>query len=213
MPLQATYDLPQAFQHDDTRSSDVLVEYFVEQFTKEGDAVLDPFAGYGTTLYVSEKLNRIPYGLELDRARYEFIKSNIVHKDNIKQGNWLDIDTVPFSNIDFCFTSPPYMTKEETFNPLTNYSSKGTYDEYLDLIVKIFSKIRKIMKQGGILVVEVNNIKHEQVTTLAWDIGKKLSQLFDFQGEIIIEWDGINDEKGVYGTGYDHSYCLVYKNS
>ena len=213
LPLQTTYDLPQEFQSDDTRSSELLVQYFVNKFTKEGDTVLDPFAGFGTTLYVSEKCKRIPYGVELDKARFEFIRSKIIHKDNIIQANWLDIDSVPFLDIDFCFTSPPYMNMKETSNPLTNYSSKATYDDYLDLMTKIFSRIKRSMKKDGILVIEVNNIKQEQITTLAWDIGKKLSNVFDFQGELIIVWDGISDEKGVYGTGYDHSYCLVYKNS
>ena len=64
-----------------------MVNYFLERYTKEGDKVLDPFAGFGTTLNVAETLNRIPYGIELQKDRFEFIRLNIKHKDNIFNGN------------------------------------------------------------------------------------------------------------------------------
>ena len=37
---------------------DFLPELFIDHFTKPGDTVFDPFAGYGTTLLIAEKLGR-----------------------------------------------------------------------------------------------------------------------------------------------------------
>lgn len=42
-----------------------LPEWFIKLFTKEGDTVLDPFAGSGTTLVVSQKMKRNSIGIEI----------------------------------------------------------------------------------------------------------------------------------------------------
>lgn len=42
-----------------------LPEWFIKLFTKEGDTVIDPFAGSGTTLVVSQKMKRNSIGIEI----------------------------------------------------------------------------------------------------------------------------------------------------
>lgn len=37
----------------------------IETFSKQGDTIVDPFAGSGTTLLVSEKMGRISYNAEM----------------------------------------------------------------------------------------------------------------------------------------------------
>ncbi|MDR1652114.1 MAG: site-specific DNA-methyltransferase [Prevotellaceae bacterium] len=44
---------------------DALPEWFIKLFTKEGDTVLDPFAGSGTTLRVAKKMARNSIGIEI----------------------------------------------------------------------------------------------------------------------------------------------------
>ena len=41
------------------------VTEFVEELSEPGDVVLDPFAGFGTTLVVAERLGRRGLGIEL----------------------------------------------------------------------------------------------------------------------------------------------------
>lgn len=43
-----------------------LPEFFINLFTDEGDIVLDPFLGSGTSYRVASRLNRIPIGIELN---------------------------------------------------------------------------------------------------------------------------------------------------
>ncbi|SYZ71991.1 DNA methylase N-4/N-6 domain protein [Candidatus Zixiibacteriota bacterium] len=42
-----------------------LPEWFIKLFTKEGDTVLDPFMGSGTTLLVAQRLKRNSIGIEI----------------------------------------------------------------------------------------------------------------------------------------------------
>lgn len=56
---------------------DELPEWFIRLFTKEGDTVLDPFLGSGTTAYVAKKMNRNAIGIEILEEYYEIAKARI----------------------------------------------------------------------------------------------------------------------------------------
>ena len=207
-------DLPKEFRDDDVRFSETLVEFFLKKYTKKGDTILDIFAGFGTSLFVAEKMDRIPYGIEYDKARYEYIKGNLKQKENIINGDALKLLEYNLPQFDFFLTSPPYMTKESKDNPFTAYSTPGDYNQYLTDYGKIFNKVKRKMKQGTRVVLEIANIKYkEEVTTLAWDVAKEISKVLKFEGEVIIKWEGEEKlTKGTYGYGYDHSYCLIFRN-
>ena len=53
-----------------------LPEFFIKLFTNEGDVVLDPFLGSGTTYRVAESLKRVPVGIEIDKTTPMRIESN-----------------------------------------------------------------------------------------------------------------------------------------
>jgi DNA modification methylase len=198
--------LPPVFQDDDVRYPESLVEHFLEQYTQKGDIVFDPFAGYGTTLFVAERMGRIPYGVEIDQNKVNLIKSKLANPENIIHGDSRLLANVDFPRIDFSMTSPPYMTKDNHPEfPFAGYKITGEgYEEYLRDIRSVYKQLRARMKSTGKIVIEVANIKPEkQVTTLAWDVGQELSKVLRFDGEVIICWDE-------YGFGYDHSYCLVF---
>ncbi len=54
-----------------------LPEWFIRLFTREGDTVLDPFMGSGTTNIVADKMRRNSIGIELLPEYYEMVKSKI----------------------------------------------------------------------------------------------------------------------------------------
>jgi DNA modification methylase len=52
------------------RKSPNILEKVIASVTKEGDVILDPFMGSGTTLIASQKINRKFIGIELDNYTY-----------------------------------------------------------------------------------------------------------------------------------------------
>lgn len=54
-----------------------LPEWFIKLFTKEGDTVLDPFAGSGTTLFVAERMGRSAIGIEIMEEYYKMVKNQL----------------------------------------------------------------------------------------------------------------------------------------
>ncbi len=202
--------IPKEFRKDDNRYPESLVKFFLKMYTKERDKLIDPFAGLGTSLLVSEKMNRIPFGIEINSNKCEFVKSKISHKNNLICGDSLRLEKNKFPKFDFSITSPPY-------NPINQencLSGKGGYLGYIRDIGKVYSQLKKFMKKDAYIIIEVANLKDKEVTTLAWDIGKEVSKIFHFEGEIIVNWTtkGTCKEEGNYGYGYDHSYCLVFRN-
>jgi DNA modification methylase len=200
--------IPKEFQDNDNRYPESLVEYFLKKYTKKGDKMFDPFAGLGTSLIISEKFDRIPFGIEYDEKRCNYIKSKLIHKNNIINGDSLKLKKNKFPKFDFSITSPPYNQINEE-----NYlSGKGGYNGFIKDIGKIYSQLKQFMKKNSYVVIEVTNLKGKEVTTLAWDIGKEVSKVFHFEGEIIINWKTKGTCKGEGNYGYDHSYCLVFRN-
>jgi site-specific DNA-methyltransferase (adenine-specific) len=56
---------------------EALPDWFIKLFTKEGDVVLDPFMGSGTTLISANKLRRNSIGIEILPEFYRLVQSKI----------------------------------------------------------------------------------------------------------------------------------------
>lgn len=59
---------------------DALPEWFIKLFTEEGNTILDPFAGSGTTLRVARQLNRNSAGIEIVPEYISLVESQINEK-------------------------------------------------------------------------------------------------------------------------------------
>lgn len=85
------------------------------RYSKEGDLVLDQFAGGGTTLVEAKLLNRNILGVDVNNKALARCKekTNFKHtgadgKVYIKKGDARKLDFVPDSSIDLICTHPPY---------------------------------------------------------------------------------------------------------
>lgn len=201
--------------HDDEfRTPDELVARFLREYTAPGDAVIDVFAGYGTTLAVAERLDRVPYGLEYEPERVALVRDRIDTPEHVREGDVLDLEPDWFPACACCFTSPPFMTASMELNPFRNYEGEREYDAYLDDIEAAFAGVDGVLEPGGHVVVDVSNMKHRgEVTPLAWDVAARVANVFHFEGEVVVTWErgeSQNPREGLFGYGYDHTYCLVF---
>lgn len=54
-----------------------LPEWFIKLFTKEGDTILDPFMGSGTTNFVAQKMMRNSIGIEIQKDYFDLVKKEV----------------------------------------------------------------------------------------------------------------------------------------
>jgi DNA modification methylase len=197
--------LPAKFRREDVRFSDSLVEHFVGTFTEAGQVVFDPFAGYGTTLLVAEKMGRCAYGIEYSAEKTHYVRGLLEHPERLTHGDSRRLQDYDLPGFDLCLTSPPYTNAADDHNPFVDYRQRGfDYPSYLQEIGRIFEQLARRMNPDGRVVVEVSNLKqHGAVTTLAWDVARELSRSLHFDGELVVCWER-------YGYGYTHSYALVF---
>ena len=142
--------LPPEFQHEDLRYTEELVATFLRQYTRAGDAVLDPFAGYGTTLLAAEAMGRVPYGIEIDGRRARYIRSLLQHPANLIHGDTRELLSYRLPPIDFSITSPPYMAACDPEDPFSNYTQAGAgYAAYLRQIEQIYASMRQLLKPSA----------------------------------------------------------------
>jgi len=68
-----------------------MIERIIKMSTNEGDTVLDPFLGSGTTLVAAKRLNRSGIGFELDAKYKEEIERRIQFEGHIMEQIKLDL--------------------------------------------------------------------------------------------------------------------------
>jgi SAM-dependent methyltransferase len=197
--------LPPEFAGEDLRYPEELAALFVREHTRPGDLVLDPFAGYGTTLAVAEAMGRRAAGVEFDARRVAYARSRLRDPAALLCGDSRQIAALGLPPCDLVMTSPPFMERADAEYALEGYERTGKrYHEYLAELAGVFAQVRGLMRPGARAVLEVANLRGPAgVTTLAWDVACAVGEILPFVGEVVIGWD-----RPAYG--YDHSYCLVF---
>lgn len=211
--FQLKHNLPNIEVDDDTavRFPITLPQRFIKQLTRRGNVVLDPFAGFGTTLFAAQKLSRVGIGVECEAKRVDFVRTRLRPPSRILHGDARKLAMFDVPPCDLCFTSPPYMRSFDVEDPLTNYRGAGDYQKYLRGIRDVFRQVKKQMKPAAYVCVEVENTyePHRPMTPLAWDVGQLLAKLFFLEQEMIC----CQKEGNLHTKKVNHSTILILKNS
>lgn len=169
-----------------------LVTTVIQDFSSPGDLVLDPFAGFGTTLVVAERLGRRALGVELLPERAVTTRHRLVNPDGLICGDARRLGALVDDQVELVLTSPPYRTRNNhPEDPLQAYAVRsGDYSSYLDELADVFAQAAALLRPGGHAVVNVANLLHDGVLTpLAWDLAHRIGTHLTLVQDCYVAWD------------------------
>lgn len=200
---------PPGFEDNAIKYPESLARHFIKTYTKRGDRVFDPFAGLGTTLFVAEELGRVPFGIEYDAHRHEWVAGQLNHWTNMVCGDAGAVEKFGLPKMDFCMASPPFMRITDKWNPLYAGNPKQAgYDRYLKRMGVIYARLANVMKRGAVVVVHADNLAGKTYTPLVRDLSLVIGKSMRLEAETIVTWTGraVPDD-------YHHTHCLVFRNA
>lgn len=162
-----------------------LAKKVIELFTHEGELVVDPFVGSGTSLVAAQELNCNALGFDLQQKYIDVCHSRLISNNFFNQSQQIAIqdDAVHISDylqpesIRLVWTSPPYANllnrkrknksrrgderKNEQFGKVEQYSQDprdlGTkaLEEYTQTMGDIFAQLLPLLKPKAHCVINV----------------------------------------------------------
>jgi DNA modification methylase len=162
-----------------------LSQRVISLFTHEGELVLDPFIGSGTTLLAAQDLNRNAVGFDLHEDYIKLSMERIMQENIFNHSHQIAIqddalnisDYLEPETVSLIWTSPPYANllnrkrknksrrgdqrKNEQYLKVEQYSQNprdlGTMDieKYAEAMGDIFEKLLPLLKVKGHCVINV----------------------------------------------------------
>lgn len=184
---------------EDVHMLPAIVEHVIQRCTSPDNIVLDPFAGFGTTLDRAVTLGRQAIGVELLSERVTYLRRH-VSGARILQGDARRLtetlraalpDLTPGS-VDLILTSPPYMTAQHhPADPLSGYvANDGDYGRYLRELSSVAAQCARLIAPAGYVVWNVADIQDQGHTTqLIADCARVLAGHLELVGITEIVWD------------------------
>lgn len=202
-------------------------------FTKEGDYVLDPFVGVGSTLKAAATENRRGLGIELNPKYAELSRLRIEtevpllseYKDKqetICGDSLVILKTLEENTFDFVITSPPYWNILDTVDSKakqriaedldTKYSDSdndlaniGDYNDFLLKLTDVFIECSRVLKSCKYIAIVVSDFrKSDKYYMFHSDLASMLEQRSSF----VLKGIKIlyQRHKSIFPYGYPYSF-------
>jgi hypothetical protein len=215
---------------------ETMIQEFVTFFTKRGETVLDPMVGTGSTLVACLASGRRGIGVELQQKYADIAQRRVGGAPEVRVicADSRDLGKLDIGPVQYCITSPPYwdMLRRDGFETQKERREDGLdvaysedpadlgnindYDRFLDELCKVFVRVHALLDHRRYLTVIVKNVKKGgKVYPLAWDLGKRLGEVYALKDERI--WCQDNQRLAPYGmfnawvSNTMHHYCLQFR--
>ncbi|MDE0267787.1 MAG: DNA methyltransferase [Acidimicrobiaceae bacterium] len=206
-----------------------LARRVIDQFTHEGELVLDPFVGSGTTLVAAQDANRNAVGFDLLSQYVDLCNTRLIEKPLFSATRQMVVCDdaknirryLPDESTKLVFTSPPYANllnrkrknksrrerKNEQLGKVEQYSQDprdlGTMelDVYTKNMGDIFEDILPLLKPKAHCIINVPDMwwENERITIHVSLIEELRSRGFELRNTIIWDRTNIVNRIGIFG--------------
>ena len=128
------------------RTPAYVIWNLLERYTREGDLVVDPFCGGGTTLDVARQQGRRALGYDLAPSREDIVQA--------------DARALPLADeaADFVFMDPPYSTHlEYSDDPACIGRLDAAEPAYFEALEAVFAEAERVLRDRRYLAVYVSD--------------------------------------------------------
>jgi len=166
-----------------TQKPEALLERIIKASSKEGDWILDPFCGCGTTVAASEKLKRNWVGIDITTLAISLIKHRL--QDQFGLGNkQIFIDGLPtdLAGAKELFKKDPFEFEYwalDLVNAMPAQSKskdkmRGA-DKGIDGVITILKNVVNNNKEYGRVIVQIKGggVQRNQIATLKSDVARE----------------------------------------
>ena len=212
----------------------------IRRYTKKGDTVLELFAGSGTTLFESEKLERNYVGFDINQQMIDYVKSKMSDTDKIhfainncdvtdgekmksmwNQGvKWSDRGTA-----DFLIAHPPYLDIVKFTDQPEDLSNVPDLNLFIDKFVQAMGNGLSLLEKNKYFAIVVGDVyKKSEVIPLGFYLMYAVKKNFKvkMKGVIVKNIEGNRGKLGSQGIWkyralnsdyylFKHEYIFVFK--
>jgi DNA modification methylase len=165
-----------------------IIWNLIQRYTKEGDLVVDPMAGSGTTVDVCKEENRRVIGFDISPKHPEVLKNDSRHIP-------LDDETV-----DMVFIDSPYGDNVNYSDDPENIGKISAEDElFYDELEKVTKEIYRILKPGKVIGWLIGDqwVK-KKFTPVGFKIYERLTKYFDTVDIVCVVRRGQSSNTGIW---------------
>ena len=144
----------------------------IQLYSQEGDSVLDPMVGSGTTMIEAKLLGRKGIGfdihpevVELSRKACDFSTDNGEFQPKIELGNARDLKKIKDDSVDLIATHPPYLNivrygEKEVDGDLSAISNLTKFCDQIEAVAQECFRVLKPGKYCAILIGDTRRRRH-----------------------------------------------------
>lgn len=143
----------------------------ISRYSKEGDLILDPMVGGGTTLIEAKLLNRKSIGRDINERALKITEENLKIKWNykyepvIEKGDTRELSGIKDKCIDLILTHPPYLniikySEGEIKEDLSNITGVEKFCNEFKKAIKEYYRVLKDGAYCAILIGDTRRSRH-----------------------------------------------------